>query len=136
MLPFRGYGVRDDEESLHPVVRILMKGCPSREDMLRAVGLSGDLNPGSEEEISLAGYELFLTLAGPLPEEVMARGNALEEAFRPLLQDAWSLIAALPGIPEEMTRDEARHVVRAWTAVHWALGARRAAMALDEGRSG
>ena len=117
-------------QTLHPEVSDLIRQCPTRLDVLRAASGYALLPPEKEEVIFQNSYALFIKLNNGLPQNYRARGGIIESAFRPLLNNAHTALENLPHKQIVATVADAQCLIEAYVKVHWALGARAAAMDL------
>ena len=121
---------RPAADALHPAIGALSACLPTRKQVLQAAFLIGEPPPEPEDVIFRNGYDLFCRLCPALPANYWERGAMLEELFRPILENAQDKSSVLPDSAHGITASTAPAMIQAYHAIHWALGARAAAMAL------
>ena len=123
-------GLAPSAPMLHPAVSHVQQRCPTRQHVLHAACFVQMPPPEKAEIIFKKGYDLFFKLCIGLPKGYREKGEMLETAFRPLLDDALEALERLPTGRAATTQAEAQSIIKAYVCAHWVLGAREAAMVL------
>lgn len=122
-------------ESLHPLLRHLLRVAPDRTEVLALFGEAPQL--AEEAALQQAGGQMLEMFMPDEPLSYRARGQRLEVLFRRMLEHALSLAinarCAL-GQAEEAERPAAHAMLVAYVAAQQVVGARRMAMDLYNGR--
>ncbi|MFH7812087.1 MULTISPECIES: hypothetical protein [Acetobacter] len=135
-IPSCSASIASGGDSLHPLLRHLLRVAPDRTEVL---ALFGEEAPQLAEEAALqqAGGQMLEMFMSDMPLSYRARGQQLEVLFRRMLEHALSLAinarCAL-GQVEEAEKPAAHAMLIAYVAAQQVVGARRMAMDLYNGR--